>query len=335
MGGNTRRLRPQGINSAEVFVNALTDAGAIAVGFAEAAMTDSRDLQRLSRWLTDGHAADMDYMHNHLDLRADPRAMLDGAKTVVCAAFPYNPRVFRKNSLSHISAYAYGSDYHDVIRKRVRKALKSLKEHLGGEYRICIDSAPVLERYWAQKSGLGERCDNGLICVPGYGTRVFLCEILTTLDITPANNESDMAETTASAIPSQHICLHCGACRNSCPARALQIDGTVDARRCLSYLTIEHRGDWDEIGLQAMNTPAGRKTLYGCDICQNVCPLNRNVPPSHIEEFSPSEILLSIDAKDVADISAEDFAKLFKNSPIKRTGAAGISRNARNILNDT
>ena len=182
------------------------------------------------------------------------------------------------------------------------------------------------------------RADNGVIAVAGFGTRVFLAEILCTLpaaDILPLlqpaeDSEGSEGDEIREDRPSAY-CSHCGACRRVCPAGALLPDSTVDARRCLSYLTIEHRGDWDAEGRKAMSTPAGRHTLYGCDLCQRVCPMNQGQgAASPLPEFMPRPELLTLDAEDVIGMSQADFSRIFKGSPIKRAKLAGLQRNALN-----
>lgn len=323
--------------------------GACAYGVSRIDGIPPEMMLKYETWLAEGNAAEMNYLHNHLPIRHNPRLLLDDAVCIISFAIPYSPAIRREKSLSAVATYAYGSDYHDVLRDRLSGAAERLKGIFGGEYRICIDSAPVFERYWAEKCGIGERCDNGLISVPGYGTRVFLAEILSTSElpltkeIKPAchpqtnqagkENNPELRKRGASVNPVS--CLHCGACRKACPAGALQPDSTVDARRCLSYLTIEHRGDWDGVGESAMSTPAGRRTLFGCDICQDVCPLNsplnQHIPPTGIEEFQPRPSILDLTAAQVEEMTQTDFSGIFKGSPIKRTKLAGLFRNAHNI----
>lgn len=328
---------------AGIWIEKLRAAGAIAVGICEIGNVPEEHMESLRTWLSTGMNAGMGYMGNHEELRRDPRGLLEGARSIVSMAYPYAESK-RPASLPQIASYAFGEDYHDLLRRRLTKAAEELESLYGGEYRICIDSAPVFERYWAERSGVGRRCDNGLIAVKGYGTRVLLAEIITTLEI----EKAAFTQGEDSGIQNDNImdiCLHCGACRRACPAGALQMDSRVDARRCLSYLTIEHRGDWDAEGVEAMKTPAGRNTLFGCDICQNVCPLNR-APLKWIEsegvlaqgynsedsKISPELLsrLETITAAEVEAMTQADFSRLFKGSAIKRTKLTGLKRNAGN-----
>lgn len=292
--------------------------GACAVGTAVAGPVEQRVADNFESWLASGHNGGMGYMSNWREIRMDPRLLLEGARSVICTAFAY------PSSSGPIASYALGEDYHVVLRKVLEYAVERMRAVYGGEYRICVDSAPILERYWAEKCGVGFRGCNGLIIVPGIGSRVFLAEIVTTLSL-PATPPLEYS-----------CCADCRRCQQSCPAGALQADGTVDARRCLSYLTIEHRGEWDETGAAAMATPAGRATLYGCDICQRVCPRNSDAEASGLSaekirpEFEPRSEVTALTAQMVAEMTQEEFSWIFRGSPIKRAKLAGLRRNAMN-----
>lgn len=298
----------------------LMAAGAVAVGFARAEAVPGGVTEEYTRWMAAGRHAGMGYMERHAPLRRDPREVMPGARTVIVAAFSYKPRPeeCRPAELPEISSYAWGDDYHDVIRRRLTEACRPLMP----EYRICVDSAPVHERYWARRAGIGYIADNGALTVPGYGNMVFLAEILTEADIEP-----DMEA------PITAGCLHCGACRRACPADALQHDRTVDCRRCLSYLTIEHRGEWESGEMRfAMSTPAGKETLYGCDRCLRACPLSREAPPSGIEEFRIRDAIRTLDRDAVTAMTPLEFSETFRSSAIKRAKLPGLLRNARNSI---
>lgn len=263
--------------------------------------------------------AGMDYLARYGDLRRDPRLLLEEARTVLTFAFPYGSDSVRRDAtLPVISEYALSDDYHDVIRKHLTRLCKLLPE--GSRCRICVDSAPIFERYWAKESGLGIIGRNGALIVPGIGCKVFLAEIITTALIEPTPRKSVS-------------CLGCGRCMDACPTGALRPDGRVDARRCLSYLTIEHRGDWTEpVAIGAMKTGAGANTLFGCDRCVAVCP--HNVPTGRrpyplLPGLEPRAEILSLTAEDVLGMTQEEFARRFRRSPLKRAALAGLVRNAR------
>lgn len=291
--------------------------GACAVGFAKAEPVDSEVWRGFSDWLSRGDNAGMEYMYNYPDLRRDPRLLLDGARTVISIAYSYAPAKWRNPDLGEIAAYAYGKDYHKVLRKLLKPALNEISAtYSDSAFRICIDSAPVLERYWAQKAGIGFIGDNSALIVPGYGSMVFLVEILTTLDIAPDN-------------PDTRDCGHCGACRKACPGKAIIDNCQIDCRRCISYLTIEHRGEWIlEESSEVMKTEAARNSIYGCDTCLRVCPHNRGVPPTSIEDFHPSIQMLSLSFEYIKSLkNSEDLQRLIPGSPMTRAGVSGLLRN--------
>lgn len=331
--------------------------GAVAVGFAEADEIDPSVAQQYDRWIASGSAAGMDYLARHAALRRHPRNVLENVRGVVCAAYSYAPAEWRSPDLPQIASYAYGLDYHDVLRQRLQAAVEHLKERLGGEWRICIDTAPIAERYWAMKSGIGRLGKNGSVIVDNFGSYIFLVEILTTLPIasrTPSSplpsSPSDSPTLSSSPSGSQSLsdpgspfdsqpisesilerCIGCDACLRACPQGALRGDGTMDARRCLNYLTIEHRGAWEGESAEAMQTPAGQNTLYGCDICQRVCPHNHGIPPTQITEFSPLPNIMTLDSEEARAIDQSTFSRMFKGSPVKRAKLTGFLRNALNL----
>ncbi len=297
---------------------AIKATGAVAVGFAEASEVDPKVISDYQAWINGGNHAGMDYLARHTVLKSHPRYVLEDATTVISIAYSYAPAVWRDPSLPVIAAYAYGDDYHDVLRRKLEPLVAEFKQSFGGNWRICIDSAPLAERYWAVKSGIGRRGLNGSIIIDSYGSYIFLVEILTSLSITPDE-------------PSEAFCARCGACVKACPQKALRNDGTIDCRRCLNYLTIEHRGDWEGEMLEAMQTPTAKHTLFGCDICQRVCPHNRNIPPTAIPEFTPRPGIIDYTKESIKSMTQAEFSTLFKGSPIKRTKLAGILRNASNL----
>ena len=286
----------------------------MAVGLAEAGPVEAEAWERFERWLERGGAAGMEYMGRHREIRRDSRLLLEGGKTIITTAFSYFQERERPEALPLVSAYAYGKDYHDVIRKRMRKALEGLE----GEFRICVDSAPILERYWARKSGLGRIGRNGMVIVEGAGNQVFLAEIVTTLEL-----DADQ--------PAEGDCGSCGRCLRACPTGALGEEG-IECGRCLSYLTIEHRGEWDETGRLAMATPAGRRTLYGCDRCVIACPHSREGRgEATLPELQGGEGMLALDAATALEMGEEGFRQRFRGSAIKRCKWEGWQRNSRNL----
>ncbi|MCM1310076.1 MAG: tRNA epoxyqueuosine(34) reductase QueG [Bacteroides sp.] len=263
------------------------------------------------QWLAEGRNAEMSYMANYPDIRRDPRMLLDSAQTLIVVAFPYYTD--EKINLP-ISLYARGRDYHEVVRER----LSEIAALLPGQTRVCVDTTPLRERYWAARAGLGFIGRNNQLIIPGLGSYFFLGFILSTEPVESGQWRVDSGQ-----------CGDCDLCVRVCPGQCLSTDGrALDARRCLSYLTIEHRGP--------LPTPSLRhsSTLYGCDICQRVCPHNSRPIPTPIADFHPSAELAALTADDVARLTPARFNKLFKHSAIKRTKLAGLQRNL-NCLNNT
>lgn len=284
----------------------LQKSGAVAVGFAKADIITDEVLNAYDNWIEARKHAGMAYMADHRALRMDPRTLLEGTKTVISAAFSYVPPRFRDPQKEMIACYAYGRDYHNVLRKILKKSVADLKESFGGDYRICIDSAPIAERYWAVKSGIGFTGCNGAVIVPGAGSLCFLAEILTTLELTP-----DM--------PRLQKCKDCGLCIKSCPGKAIGEGGIIDSRRCLSYLTIEHRGPFTTPEAKAvMSTSIGKKTLFGCDICLRVCPHNKGLFPSAISGFSLTPLTESLSSASLASLSPDKLQQMLAGSPLRR-----------------
>lgn len=289
--------------------------GAAAVGFASARPTQKEERERLREWIAAGRNAGMSWMERHLLLRRDPGNVLPGARTVICAAFPYAPATPRYPELPVIARYACSPDYHETLRATLGAVMTDVtKGSREGEWRVCVDSAPLPERYWALRAGLGLKGDNGMLIVPGTGCEVFLAEILTTLEFEPDE-------------PSARECLHCGACRRACPTGALLDDGTIDCRRCISYLTIEHHGPWnDPEARSAMNTPAGKRSLFGCDACVTACPLNNPA----VRGPETLKMLLCFDGSDMPE-SKGAFRRAFAGTSLLRTGRDGLLRNLENL----
>lgn len=296
----------------------LLSSGACAVGFAHAERVDADDTSRFRQWLAMGYHAGMAYMNNYPELREDPRGLLEGAQTVISLAFSYRPEKFRSDEHGIIASYAYGKDYHKELRRLLKPVLHNIGEkYPEARFRICVDSAPVHERYWALKAGIAFRGDNGCAIVPDYGSMVFLAEVITTLEIEPDK-------------PLTRDCGHCGACRAACPGKAL--GDTIDCRRCLSYLTIEHRGEWDETGAKIMAEQGNGVTILGCDVCQRVCPHNTHAPATDIEAFGITNEIKNLTPETLLKLSAqengeEEFSLRFSNSPLARAGLRGLIRN--------
>lgn len=291
----------------------LAEVGAVASGIAVAGRVADSDFGRFEDWLARGCHGDMRYMENYRDLRRDPRGLLPGARSVITAAFSYYHSDSTEGNLERIAAYAHGDDYHEVVRERLGRVAGRISEMYGGATRACVDTAPLLERYWAVRAGVGFIGHNGMLIVPGAGSYVFIGTILATVPFTPDR-------------PSESSCIGCGRCLAECPAKALSARG-VDASRCLSYLTIEHRGEFPE-GTELH----GR--LYGCDICQRVCPHNSGLTDTAIDRFYPRAPLRDLTPEKIVTMTQEEFSDMMRLSAIKRTRLAGLRRNAIKLLEE-
>lgn len=289
--------------NAALIKEAVSAVGACACGIACAGESGEADLAALDSWLRQGRHAGMDYMLRNSEIRRNPCLLHEGARTVVAAAFNYRPAAGSK----YFADYSLGADYHYVLKQRLGLAADAICARLGGSYRVVVDSAPMRERYWAVNAGIGFRADNGMVCVPGYGMAVVLGFILWT-----GEAEADKA--------SQGECLHCGRCRRACPGGALGSDGAVDARRCLSYLSIEHRGDFPD------DMPPMPK-VYGCDCCRYACPLDCG-PATDLPEFLPDESRTALNPESMTEMTAGQFRRLFGSSAVSRLRVQGLRRNA-------
>jgi epoxyqueuosine reductase len=301
---------------AETVRNKALSLGFCACGFAKADRVDSDAIDFYDKWIADGCCDTMDYCAHYSELRNDPRQLFPGALTVVSVAMNYFPAQFQPADAPQFAFYAYGRDYHDVVRERLRQlAAYIMQISAGAQSRVCVDTAPVRERYWAQHAGIGFIGKNGLLIVPDVGSYVFLGELITTVFI-PADT------------PCMASCAGCGACLSTCPGHALGNGGSVDARRCLSCLTIEHRGDLPDW----LHGSIGNH-VYGCDECQICCPHNAQVQPTEIKDFAPSSQFLSLTGDSIAAMTDADFRSVFRHSAVRRAKLSGLQRNLSVITN--
>lgn len=283
------------------------------IGVAECRPVDVEGADRYDRWISARRHAAMSYLEKYGDVRRDPRLLLDGARSIVMCAMSYYHALPADASpaMRSIAMYARGDDYHDIMRGRLEELGQFVKSQLGGEHRACVDTAPLRERYWAVEAGLGFIGLNNQLIIPGAGSYFFLGALLTTVEIEP-----DM--------PMRASCVGCGRCLRACPGRALDGEGGVDSSRCLSYLTIEHRGDFaDDVDLKGH--------LYGCDECQRLCPYNIAAKESPVGEFAPRAAYDTLTPERVLELTQEEFSTIFRRSAIKRTKLAGLQRNAKKL----
>ncbi|MBL0128470.1 MAG: tRNA epoxyqueuosine(34) reductase QueG [Flavobacteriales bacterium] len=287
--------------------------GFLACGVARADFL-ADEAPRLEQWLRQGKHGEMGYMANHFDLRLDPRKLVPGAKSVISLAYNYFTGPKQQDpEAPKLSMYAYGRDYHKVVRNRLKPLISFIHENFGDvALRAFVDSAPVMEKAWAQRSGIGWVGKHTNVIRQGAGSFFFLCELITDLEFEPDPPATD----------------HCGTCRrciDACPTDAITPYG-VDGSRCISYLTIELKNAIPE-------EFAGRMEnwVFGCDICQQVCPWNRFSQPHGEPEFTPKEELAGLTSADWKGMTEMTFDRIFQGSPVKRAKYAGLTRNIRSL----
>ena len=324
------------LSSDKIKTEAIYGLGFSACGIVRPAAVDASTASHFRKWLAEGHHADMQYMEGYEDKRLDPRLLMPEARSIICVALSYVPdlSLFRNSHSSPrggwegasspppigegregaLSFYALGKDYHDVMKQRLRQLADTLSLR---NYRVFCDTAPILERYWAVQAGLGWIGRNHQLIVPHAGSMFFLGEIF-------CEEEVDAYD--------KPISSKCGSacrkCLDACPTGALREDGQLDARRCLSYLTIENRGDIPEWAAEKMDD-----CFYGCDRCQLACPWNAHAEPTTVEEFRPSQALLDMDMDKWRNLTIEQYRTLFKGSAVKRAKYEGLMRNIKNCKN--
>ena len=299
----------------------LMDFGAVAVGFAEAGNISEEADRQFQKWIDDGCHGEMGYLHRHISLRRHPDHVLEGSNTVISMAFSFQKPQKLSDGRPVVAAYAYGKDYHKVLRKTLKPLLYEFRELYGGKWRICIDSAPMAERYWALRSGIGRKGKNGAVIIDGIGSFCFLAEIVTTVEIDPDT-------------PSAEKCMDCGKCIVSCPGNALHGDGTIDARKCVNYLTIEKTSEFTIEDSRILNSGPG--FLFGCDICQRVCPHNYGPADAFagktLQDFRVNENIRNLTPSHILEMTEEEFKEAFRDSPLLYAGYSRLCRNARAIL---
>lgn len=270
-----------------------------------------QEAPRLEKWLSENRNGKMQYMENNFDKRLNPALLVDGAKSVVSLLLNYYPQEIQKQGTFKISKYAYGQDYHFVIKEKLKELLHSIQENIGEVGgRVFVDSAPVMDKVWAQKSGLGWIGKNSNLINKKVGSFFFIAELILDIEL-----EYDNPTTTD----------HCGSCTrciDACPTEAIIAPYVVDGSKCISYFTIELKesipqevkGKFDD-------------WIFGCDVCQDVCPWNRFSSPHSEPLLNPNNEIVSFSKKDWIDITQETFSKVFQKSAVKRTKFEGLKRN--------
>jgi epoxyqueuosine reductase len=274
----------------------------------------NEDAKRLENWLSKGMHGTMKYMENNFDLRIDPSKLVPGAKSVITLLLNYFPAQQQAAQVPKISKYAYGNDYHEVIRTKLKIFLQQVKEQIGEvNGRGFVDSAPVLERTWAQKAGIGWIGKNGNLINMKGGSFFFIATLIVDLEL---NYDNEFIK---------DYCGTCTKCIDSCPTEAILPDKVIDGSKCISYYTIE---------LKEALIPGDMKGrfddwMFGCDVCQDVCPWNRFSKPTSEINFRPLPEILNFSKNDWEDLTEESFKTIFNNSALKRSKFEGIKRNLK------
>lgn len=293
----------------EKIIEKALESGAVAAGFTSLA-PDSKDQKIYKNWINNGFHAGMQYMVTGEEPRFNPEMVLEGSRSALCTAYSYAP-ADKSDTHPLFSDYARGEDYHHALRRRLTDVAALMETMIpGSRTRICIDSAPVRERFLAARAGIGTFTRSGLLYVPGAGTQVFLAEILWTH---PVENSVK--------ISIENPCAECNICALSCPGGAIRGDGTVDARRCLSYLTIEHKDELPD----NLRLP---HRIYGCDVCARVCPLNKCTSPA-LPEFRLAPGMKGITEATLQDMGTSAYRRLSSGTAFSRIPLARLLRNLK------
>lgn len=287
---------------------------ALAFGFQSCGISKADFLEEealhLENWLKNQFHGEMKYMENHFDKRLDPRLLVEGSKSVISLSYNYFPEEKLQNENFKISKYAYGEDYHEVIKEKLRSLVAELQDEIGEfSFRVFVDSAPVLEKAWARKSGIGWVGKNSNLITKKHGSFYFLAEIICDLDLVEDYPVTD----------------HCGSCTkciDACPTHAIISDKIIDGSKCISYATIELKDQIPDFFKNKMDD-----WMFGCDVCQDVCPWNRFSAPTLEEKFHPNSQLKNFTKQEWKDITQEIFSSVFRKSAVKRTKFAGLKRN--------
>ena len=288
------------------------------LGFSKATYLE-KEAKDLEKWLAQGFHGSMKYMENYFDKRLDPRLLVEGAKTVISLSHNYfSDKTQVDNEAPKIAKYAYGKDYHLVLKEKLNVLIDFMKDEIGDiQARAFTDSAPIMERAWAERSGIAWIGKNTLALTKSKGSFYFLAEIICDVEFVYDN-------------PVKNYCGTCTKCIDSCPTQALYDAKKIDASKCISYLTIELK---DELLPNEFKNKMNN-WMYGCDICQDVCPINARTKPNTEIEFQPKNEILNFTKKDWEELNKETFDVIFKNSAVKRTKFSGLQRNISFIKNN-
>lgn len=290
--------------------------GFLGCGIAKAGFLE-REARGLENWLKHDYHGEMKWMENHFDKRVDPTKLVEGAKSVVSVLLNYYPEEKQNPNAPKIAKYAYGTDYHFVLKDKLKALLNFISTEIGEvNGRAFTDSAPVLDRAWAEKCGLGWTGKHTLLINKKAGSFFFIGELILDLELEPD-------------APTTDHCGTCTRCIDACPTDAIAAPYVVDGSKCISYLTIEYKKD---LPTEFQNQMEG--WAFGCDICQDVCPWNRFSQPTQVKEFAPDQRLLDYTTSDWEEITEELFREIFRKSAVKRTKYSGFKRNLAFLKNE-
>jgi epoxyqueuosine reductase len=312
------------LNNSDKIKSIATALGFSYCGISKAGFLEA-EAHKLEAWLRRGYQGKMSYLENHFDKRLDPTLLVPGAKSVVSLIYNYYPasaeasagkpkKDLAKEGNLKVAKYAYGEDYHIVIKDKLKEFMSRIQEEIGNvEGRVFVDSAPVMERQWAAKSGIGWIGKNSLLLNKQMGSFFFLAELILDLELEPDS-------------PAKDYCGTCTACIDACPTDAIVENGVIDSNKCISYLTIELKDSIPQEFKGKMDN-----WIFGCDVCQDVCPWNRFSKPHSEKRFEPGE-WKDFSQQDWTELTEEIFQKNFGNSAITRTGLKGLKRNIKFIV---
>lgn len=303
---------------ARLIKNEASRIGFDACGFAEAAEVSEEAKKRFQNWLAAGYCAEMEYMRRYGDIRCNPRLLVEGARSVIAVALNYFPAEKQPVSHPQFAYYAYGEDYHSVMKRKLAELFSYiLRIAPDTQGRYFVDTAPIMEKYWAQQAGIGFIGRNTQLIIPRKGSYFFLGIIVSTLALPPD-------------VPQQNRCGNCRKCIDACPTGALSVSAGLNANKCLSYQTIENRSELPQSTISNMGN-----RVYGCDTCQQACPYNRFAVPSTVSEFRPHPEFLRLDYERIQTLSPDEYRILFKNSAVKRAKYEGLKRNIMALTQKT
>lgn len=287
------------------------EAGFFSCGISKAGFLEE-EATGLENWLKNGYHGDMRWMEDHFDARLDPRKLVPGAKSVVSVLLNYYPEELQAEGLPKISKYAYGRDYHKVIKGKFKKMFAQIREEFGDvQGRAFVDSAPVMDRAWARRSGLGWIGKHSLLLTKKEGSFFFIGELILDLELVPDG-------------PTTDHCGTCTACIDACPTQAIVAPTVIDSNKCISYLTIEYKKELPQEFQDKMD-----QWVYGCDTCQDVCPWNRFSTPHQERDFDLRAELATNTWEEWEEVTAELWDEIMKGSAIRRTGYEGFKRNLK------